>query len=99
MIRKLFRIGLIRGHEFCTVTKIIFKDSPSYEFAKKVYDYKGKHKNLLLTTVRHAVTVLGPGVIKTLIFYKGYWDGKTLYKLKKQYGIDFMIPAKKNFRL
>ncbi|MCD6273140.1 MAG: transposase [Deltaproteobacteria bacterium] len=99
VIRKLFRIGLIRGHEFCTDTKIIFKYSPSYEFAKKVYDYKGKHKNrrgykvsiiqhvkskivvaviitsanvadknLLLTTVRHAVTVLGPGVIKTLIF-------------------------------
>jgi len=130
VIRKLFRIGLIRGHEFCTDTKIIFKDSPSYEFAKKVYDYKGKHKNrrgykvsiiqhikskivvaviitsanvadknLLLTTVRHAVTVLGPGVIKTLIFDKGYWDGKTLYKLKKQYGIDFMIPAKKNFKV
>ncbi len=130
VIRKLFRLGLIRGHEFCTDTKVIFKDSPSYEFAKKVYDYKGKHKNrrgykvsiiqhvkskivvaviitsanvadknLLLTTVHHAVTVLGPGVIKTLIFDKGYWDGKTLYKLKKQYGIDFMIPAKKNFKV
>jgi len=91
VIRKLFRLGLIRGHEFCTDTKIIFKDSPSYEFAKKVYDYKGQHKNrrgykvsiiqhvkskivvaviitsanvadknLLLTTVHHAVTVLGP---------------------------------------
>jgi hypothetical protein len=48
-------------------------------------------KNLLLTTVRHAVTVLGPGVIKTLIFDKGHWDGKTLYKLKKQYGIDFRL--------
>lgn len=130
VIRKLFRLGLIRGHEFCTDTKVIFKDSPSYEYAKKVYDYKGKHKNrrgykvsiiqhvkskivvaviitsanvadknLLLTTVRHAVTVLGPGVIKTLIFDKGYWDGKTLYKLKKQYGIDFIIPAKKNFKV
>ncbi len=130
VIRKLFRLGLIRGHEFCTDTKIIFKESSSYEFAKKVYDYKGQHKNrrgykvsiiqhvkskivvaviitsanvadknLLLTTVHHAVTVLGPGVIKTLIFDKGYWDGKTLYKLKKQYGIDFMIPAKKNFKV
>jgi len=99
VIRKLFLIGLIRGHEFCTDTKIIFKDSPGYEFAKKVYDYKSKHKNrrgykvsiiqhvksrivvaviitpanaadknLLLTAVRHAVTVLVPGVIKTLIF-------------------------------
>ena len=129
-VRKLFQLGLIRGHEFCTDTKIIFKDSPGYEAAKKVYDYKGKHKNrrgykvsviqhvkskivvaviitsanvadknLLLTTVKHAVTVLGPGVIRTLIFDKGYWDGKTLYKLKKQYGIDFMIPAKKNFKV
>ena len=130
VIRKLFKLGLIRGHIFCTDTKVIFKDSPSYEFAKKVYDYKGKHKNrrgykvsiiqhikskivvaviitsanvadnrLLLTTVRHAVTILGPGVIKTLIFDKGYWDGKTLFKLKKQYGIDFIVPAKANLNV
>ena len=44
-VRKLFQLGLLRGHGFCTDTKIIFKDSPGYEFAKKVYDYKGKHKN------------------------------------------------------
>ena len=125
VVRKLFQLGLIRGQNFCTDTKIIFKDSPSYEFAKKVFDYKGKHKNrrgykvsiiqhvkskivvaviitsanvsdknLLLTTVRHAVTILGPDVIKTLIFDKGYWDGKTLFKLKVHYGIDFLIPAK-----
>jgi hypothetical protein len=130
VVRKLFQLGLIRGHNFCTDTKVIFKDSPSYEFAKKVYDYKGKHKNrrgykvsiiqhvkskivvaviitsanvadnrLLLTTVRQAVTILGPGVIKTLIFDKGYWDGKTLFKLKKQYGIDFIVPAKKNLNV
>lgn len=130
VVRKLFQLGLIRGHNFCTDTKIIFKDSPSYAFAKKVYDYKGKHKNrrgykvsiiqhvkskivvaviitsanvadknLLLTTVRHAVTILGPDVIKTLIFDKGYWDGKTLFKLKKQYGIDFIVPAKKNLKV
>jgi hypothetical protein len=54
---------------------------------------------LLLTTVRHAVTILGPGVIRTLIFDKGYWDGKTLFKLKKQYGIDFIVPAKKNLNV
>jgi len=127
VVRKLFQLGIIRGHNFNTDTKIIFKDSPGYEFAKKVFDYKGKHKNrrgykvsiiqhvksqivvaviitsanvsdnnLLLTTVRHAITVLGPGVIHTLVFDKGYWDGKTLTKLKKQYGIDFIVPAKAN---
>jgi hypothetical protein len=130
VVRKLFQLGLIRGHHFCTDTKVIFKDSSSYEFAKKVYDYKGKHKNrrgfkvsiiqhvkskiivaviitsanvadnrLLLTTVRQAVTILGPGVIKTLIFDKGYWDGKSLTKLKKQYGIDFIVPAKANLNV
>lgn len=130
VVRKLFQLGLIRGHNFCIDTKIIFKDSPSYEFAKKVFDYKGKNKNrrgykisiiqhvkskivvaviitsanvadknLLLTTVRHAVTILGPGVIKTLVFDKGYWDGKTLFKLKDQYGIDFIIPAKANLKV
>lgn len=130
VVRKLFEIGLIRGHNFCTDTKVIFKDSPSYEFAKKVYDYKGKHKNrrgykisiiqhikskivvaviitsanvadnrLLLTTVHHAVTILGPGVIKTLVFDKGYWDGRALFKLKIQYGIDFIVPAKANLNV
>ena len=49
---------------------------------------------LVATTVRQAVTILGPGVIKTLIFDKGYLDGKALFKLKKQYGIDFIVPAK-----
>jgi hypothetical protein len=128
VVRKLFELGVIRGHNFNTDTKVIFKDSPSYEFARKVFDYKGKHKNrrgykvsiiqhiksqivvaviitpanvsdknLLLMTVRHAITILGPGVIKTLIFDRGYWDGKTLTTLKKHYGIDFIVPAKSNF--
>lgn len=130
VVRKLLKLGLIRGGKFNTDTKVIFKDSPSYEFAKKVYDYKGKHKNrrgykvsiiqhvstkivvaviivpanmpdskLLLTTVRHAVTILGEGLIKTLIFDKGYWDGKSLSKLKYKHGIDFIVPAKSSFIL
>jgi len=128
VVRKLFELGLIRGHSFSIDTKIIFKDSPSFEYAKKVFDYKGTHKNrrgykvsliqhvksqiivaviitpanvsdnnLLLLTLRHAITILGQGVIKTLIFDKGYWDGKTLIRLNRHYGIDFMVPAKANF--
>jgi hypothetical protein len=130
VVRKLYKFGLMRGGTYNTDTKIIFKDSPGYEFAKKVYDYKGKHrnrrgykvsivqhakskivaaivitsanvsdKNLLLTTVRQAITILGPCVIKTLVFDKGYWDGATLTKLKKQYGIDFIVPAKANLNV
>ena len=126
--RKLAKLGLICGGLFVIDTKIIFKDSPGYEFAKKVYDYKGKHKNrrgykvtiiqhvksklivavivtpanvpdckLLLLAVQQAITILGAGVIKTLIFDKGFWDGKALTKLKKKYGIDFVVPAKSSF--
>jgi hypothetical protein len=40
---------------------------------------------------------LGEGVIKILLFDRGYWDGKTLVRLKRDYGIDFMVPAKSNF--
>lgn len=128
VVRKLFTLGLICGHNFNIDSKIIFKDSPSYEFAKKVYDYKGKHQNrrgykvsiiqhvkskivvaviltpanvpdsrLLLLTVRQAVTILGEGVIRTLVFDKGYWDGQTLTKLKSQYKIDFIVPVKSSF--
>jgi len=128
VVRKLFELGVIRGHNFSIDTKIIFKDSPGFEYAKKVFDYKGKRKNrrgykvsiiqhiksqiivaviitpanvsdnnLLLLTLRHAITILGEGVIKTLLFDRGYWDGKTLVRLKRDYGIDFMVPAKSNF--
>jgi len=128
VVRKLFALGLLRGGTFNTDTKIIFKDSPSYELAKKVFDYKGNHKSrrgykvsilqharskvvvaviitsanvpdskLLLLTVRHAVTILGKGVIRTLVFDRGYWDGKSLWKLKNQYGIDFITPVKSSF--
>jgi hypothetical protein len=126
--RKLFNLGLILGGTYVIDAKTIFKDSPSYKFAKKVYDYKGKHTNrrgykvfiiqhvkskivvaviivpanapdckLLLLAVRQAITILGKGVIKSLIFDKGFWDGKTLTKLKNKYGIDFMVPAKSDF--
>jgi len=128
VVRKLFKLGLMRGGNYCIDSKFIFKDSSGFEYAKKVYDYKGKHKNrrgykvsiiqhiksqiivaviitpanvsdknLLLLTLRHAITILGEGAIKTLVFDRGYWDGKTLTKLKKHYGIDFMVPAKSNF--
>ncbi len=128
VVRKLFELGVIRGHNFSIDTKIIFKDSPGFEYAKKVFDYKGKRKNrrgykvsiiqhiksqiivaviitpanvsdnnLLLLTLRHAITILGEGVIKILLFDRGYWDGKTLVRLKRDYGIDFMVPAKSNF--
>ena len=130
VVRKLYKLGLLRGGTYNTDTKIIFKDSPSYQFAKKVYDYKGKHKNrrgykvsivqhakskivvaivitsanvsdknLLLTTVRQATTILGTGVIKTLVFDKGYWDGETMHKLKNTYRIDFVVPAKANLKV
>lgn len=128
VVRKLFELGVIRGHNFSIDTKTIFKDSPGFEYAKKVFDYKGKRKNrrgykvsiiqhiksqiivaviitpanvsdnnLLLLTLRHAITILGEGVIKILLFDRGYWDGKTLVRLKRDYGIDFMVPAKSNF--
>ena len=44
-VRKLYRLGLMGGGTYNTDTKVIFKDSPGYEFAKKVYDYKGNRKN------------------------------------------------------
>ena len=61
VIRKLFQPGLIRGQNFCTDTKIIFKDSPNYAFAKKVYDYKGKLKNCRLS-FKMAIYVQNSGI-------------------------------------
>jgi hypothetical protein len=48
---------------------------------------------MLLPMVEKAIEVLGKGVIKLLLIDRGYLDATSLYKLKHEYGIDFIIPG------
>jgi len=48
---------------------------------------------MLLPMMEKAIEILGQGVIKLLLIDRGYLDAASLYKLKHQYGIDFIIPG------
>lgn len=49
--------------------------------------------------VAQAVANLGPGVIRVLVMDMGFLDGETLWHLKQQWGIDFVLPAKENMQI
>jgi hypothetical protein len=46
--------------------------------------------------VAQGVSNLGAGKIKTVIADRGFIDGRQLYRIKYEMGIDFIIPARKN---
>lgn len=48
---------------------------------------------MLLPMVEKAIKVLGKGAIKVLLIDRGYLDAASLYRLKHDYGIDFIIPG------
>jgi hypothetical protein len=50
----------------------------------------------LIPMVDKARAILGDGVIQTLLIDRGFFDGSLLYKIKHDYGIDFIIPGKEN---
>ncbi len=42
---------------------------------------------------------LGPEAVKLLLVDRGFLDGETLWKLKVELDIDFVVPAKRNMRI
>ena len=46
--------------------------------------------------VENFVQQVGPGVLKLLILDRGFIDGKNLTRCKQQWGIDVLLPMKKN---
>jgi len=51
---------------------------------------------MLIEMVKKGVDNLGEGRIKTVLADRGFIDGKQLYQLKHEMGIDFVIPVRKN---
>ena len=51
---------------------------------------------VLYELVRQFVETMGKGVMKRLILDRGFLDGKSISKCKKDYGIDVLIPVRRN---
>ena len=51
---------------------------------------------VLYELVREFVKVAGKGVMKRLILDRGFLDGKAISICKKEYGIDILIPVRRN---
>lgn len=74
--------------------------NPSLDFflfvAVKVISGKDHECPVLYELVKHFVEVVGTGVMKRLILDRGFLDGKAISICKKQYGIDILIPVRRN---
>jgi hypothetical protein len=51
---------------------------------------------VLYELVRQFVETMGKGVMKRLILDRGFLDGKSISNCKKDYGIDVLIPVRRN---
>jgi len=54
---------------------------------------------LLYTLVEEFVQTVGKGVMKRLILDRGFLDGKAISQCKEEYGIDILIPIRRNMDL
>jgi hypothetical protein len=62
--------------------------------AAKVVPINEHESQHTLALVRQAITNLGPGVLRVLLLDRGFLDGETLWTLKHELKIDFVVPAK-----
>src|SRR5215210_3724948 len=62
--------------------------------AAKVVPINEHESPSTLSLVRQAISNLGPGVLRVLLLDRGFLDGETLWTLKHEMKIDFVVPAK-----
>ena len=65
----------------------------------KVVSGKAHECPVLCELVKQWVEAMGPGVIKRLILDRGFIDGEAISLCKKKYGIDILIPIRRNMDL
>ena len=64
--------------------------------ALKVLPGKAHESPVLFELVKQFVETVGKGVMKRLILDRGFLDGKSICTCKKDYGIDVLIPIRRN---
>lgn len=62
--------------------------------AAKVVNIQEHESQFTRQLLHQGVANLGPGVIKILLIDRGFLDGLSLWQLKHQDGVDFVIPVK-----
>jgi len=64
--------------------------------ALKVISGKDNESPVLYKLVEEFVDTVGKGVMKRLILDRGFLDGKAISTCKKEYGVDILIPVRRN---
>jgi len=64
--------------------------------ALKILPGNAHESAVLYELVRQFVETMGKGVMKRLILDRGFLDGKSISNCKKDYGIDVLIPVRRN---
>jgi len=67
--------------------------------AVKVISGKDHESPVLYELVDQFVQTVGLGVIKRLILDRGFLDGEAISRCKKRYGVDILIPLRRNMDL
>lgn len=67
-----------------------------YFVAVKVVPGNDHECPILYELVKQFVETVGPGVMKRLILDRGFLDGEAISMCKKEYGIDILIPVRRN---
>jgi hypothetical protein len=84
----------------CYKMVTLLHTNPTLEFflfvAVKVVSGKDHECPLLYELVKEFVAVVGKGVMKRLILDRAFLDGEAISICKKQYGIDILIPVRRN---
>lgn len=84
----------------CYKMVTLLHTNPTLDFflfvAVKVVSGKDHECPVLYELVKQFVEELGKGVIKRLILDRGFLDGKAISVCKKEYGIDILIPVRRN---
>jgi hypothetical protein len=84
----------------CYKMVTLLHTNPTLDFflfvAVKVVSGKDHECPVLYELVKQFVEVVGKGVMKRLILDRGFLDGKAISICKKEYGIDILIPVRRN---
>jgi hypothetical protein len=84
----------------CYKMVTLLHTNPTLDFflfvAVKVVSGKDHECPVLYGLVKQFVEVVGKGVMKRLILDRGFLDGKAISICKKDYGIDILIPVRRN---
>jgi hypothetical protein len=67
--------------------------------AARVVPINEHESKFTLSLVRQAVKNLGTGVLRVLLMDRGFLDGRDLWVLKAEMGIDFVVPSKDKMRV